>query len=98
MSVACLHFFLAFCACSAAEEGDKEGKEEKEEKAKSDSKSDKSEDKEDGVRVLFCWSKSAGTWNGTEVEERLKQLWVNLWTRILDWLVLGGILVRDKRY
>eukprot|EP00434_Breviolum_minutum_P004311 symbB.v1.2.003799.t1/scaffold192.1/size616647/10 len=42
---------LAFCACSAAEEGDKEGKEdkeEKEEKEKSDSKSDKSEDKEEG--------------------------------------------------
>ena len=69
---------LAFCACSAAEEGDKEGKEEKEEKEKSDSKSDKSEDKEDGVRVLFCWSKTAGTWNGTEVEERLKQLCANL--------------------
>ena len=80
-------FFLAFCACSAAEEGDKEGKEdkeEKEEKEKSDSKSDKSEDKEDGVRFFFLrWFWHPRAWNGTEVEE----LWVELlYLQNLEWI------------
>ena len=83
--------FLAFCACSAAEEGDKEGKEEKEEKEekeKSDSKSDKSEDKEDGVRVFFLrWFWHPRGWNGTEVEESLKELWVELlYLQNLEWI------------